>query len=354
MATSDKLDGLERATEQTLGQSPNGAVLAEPAEYDGGGLLRSYWILLGLRHRRLLIWSGLCSMALIFVLTNFVMHTKYRAEAVIRPVSQSGNGLSGLLQSTGLGMGNGLVGVGLDSDLGNNIHDPEELKSILQSYAFTIAMINEEQLGPKLLKGARSLWGFLPGHHRPPTMWNLYRLMSNKFDCDFSVRTGNMTLYFVDKEPEQAQAILGLYIDRLRAQLRARDVRDIGVAAKSLQEEAGGTSDPLLRDDLYDLTARQIKKVRTAEANADFAFAVIEPPYVPPLRYRPMVGLDTVAAGLLIPLIIYAVLVIRDRAPEIRQDFAAAASASRPRTEGSRSVHEIGAPGAEEGRPGML
>ncbi len=83
-----------------------------------------------------------------------------------------------------------------------------------------------------------------------------------------------------------------------------------------------------MRDNLYDLAARQVKKIKTAEANADFAFTVMEKPYTPPSPVQPWVVSDTLFAGIAVPLFIFAVLVVRDLTPRVRKDLEDAAAES--------------------------
>ncbi len=321
MANNEEFNG----SRQSLAQSGDGAFqLGVGAEVESGGILHSYFALLALRHRRLLIATALSSMALVFCLTKFVMHPKYLSSAIIRPNGQNSNSLGGLLQSTGLsGMAN-MSGTGIDSDIGTNVHDPDELVTIMTSYTFTTHLIQAEKLDAGL-RGGHSIWSLLPAFLRPKgrgsPLWNYYVSMSSRFDCENSIRTGNITLTFLDKNPEFANRILRLYIDHLRDQLRAHDMVYDRAAAKSLEQEAATVSDPMLRDDLYDLAARQIKKVGTAEANADFAFTVLEKPFTPPYPAKPWVGLDTLAAGIVLPLFLLAVLAVRDWTPRMRKDL---------------------------------
>jgi hypothetical protein len=327
MADNNQFNG----SDHTSAQSGNGAVeLTEFDRQEGGGIFHSYFVLLAMRYRRLLVSVCVSSMVLVFCLTFFVMHRKYEATAIIRPLGQNQNGLTGLLQGTGLSNMADMSGTGIDSDIGTNIHDPDELVGILTSYTFTTAMIEAENLEPKL--GGRTLWTMLTpflNHEKQGSLWGYYRLMSAAFDCDNSVRTGNITLTYVDKDPEFAKYVLQLYIDRLRGQLRGHDVRYCKDAARALQESAATVTDPMLRDDLYDLAARQIKKVGTAEANADFAFTVIENPYVSPYSVRPWIVIDTLAAGVVFPLFVFLVLVVRDWVPRMRKDLQTAVSESK-------------------------
>ncbi len=331
----------------------NGAIELDDYDREDRSFVNSYWVLLGLRYRRLLVMTAAVSAVLTFCLTFFVMHPKYEASAVIRPNGQNNNSLSGLLQSTGLSNMANMSGVGIDSDIGTNVHDPDELVTILNSYTFTAAMIQSENLASKL-GGGHSIWSLIPFVHRGkgvPSLWRAYLAMSSRFDCENSIRTGNINLTFIDKDPAFAKHVLQLYIDRLREQLRAHDVIYNRAAAKSLEQEAATVTDPMLRDDLYDLAARQIKKTGTAEANADFAFVVLEKPYTSPYPVRPWVVLDTLFAAIAIPLLVFAILAVRDWAPRVKQSLAQAASRSERIPDSIAVSFKTRRPTPEEDRP---
>src|SRR5271170_937923 len=110
-------------SDQEPARSGNGSIsLVSLDEGERAGILHSYFALLALRHRRLLIASSLCAMVAMFCLTFLVVHPKYQATAIIRPIGQNSGGLSGLLQSTGLSGSTNFAGTGIDSDIGTNVH----------------------------------------------------------------------------------------------------------------------------------------------------------------------------------------------------------------------------------------
>jgi hypothetical protein len=185
-------------------------------------------------------------------------------------------------------------------------------------------MIKQEHLAPRLTQGGHFLRRLIPflGPPEPPSLFALYKLMSGRFDCDYSLRTGNINLSFVHKDAGLARTILALYIDRLRDQVRAQTVRDNRAALRSLEQEAGKATDPLLRDQLYQLVAFQTQQVQTAEANADFAFTVLEPAWVPPVPCAPWVALDTVAGGVLGVMMLFCCLAARKLFPQLRKGLA--------------------------------
>ncbi|MGO9607080.1 MAG: Wzz/FepE/Etk N-terminal domain-containing protein [Candidatus Binataceae bacterium] len=243
----------------------------------------------------LIVVTILLTMAATFVVTKFVMKPWYRAEAIIRPVGQNA-----ILQETTGGMMGGIGGssIGglaagiLGTATGN---DAEEYMPILTSFAFTNVLVKQHQLMGHLLAEEGTPLNKLT---EDPD-WVVYRILQRRFECHFAISTGNLTLFYRDQNRSQAERILGFYIDDLREKLRSRQVRDAIAAVASLQEEARQSSDALIRDQLYELIARQVQRQKLAQVQADFAFIELEPPTSPDRRYKPVVWLDCVIMGLL-------------------------------------------------------
>jgi hypothetical protein len=189
----------------------------------------------------------------------------------------------------------------------------------LQSYAFTDSLVRDNHLAPKITKKRSALMLWLRGP-RHLTRWKLYKVMSHHFDCDFSIRTGNLTMTFIDKDPDLARFILRQYIDRLRSQLRREDVQASKVAIKSLQEQAKSSSDPMLSAQLYLTISQQMQQEGTAEMSADYAFEVIEPAVVPDEVYSPWALIDTLAALVVSALTLLIYLYAKDRYRRFKRD----------------------------------
>ena len=259
----------------------------------------------------------------VLILTTCVVLPKYQATALIRPNQQQASGLAGLASAV---LGNGSSsGGGLSSLLGGSssgitTHDPQELIAIMQSFAFTDSLIADNHLASRISNSTSSLILWLRGA-RKPTRWKLYRMVSKRFDCDFSLRTGNLTMTFVDKDPVLARFILHQYIDRLRDQLRKQDVQDSKLAIKSLEAQARSTSDPLLSSELYVTLAQQMQQEEMAEMSADYAFEVIEAPVTPDEIYSPWPFVDTLVALVVCSLILLAYLYGVDRYRRLRRSF---------------------------------
>src|SRR5262249_28304080 len=130
--------------------------------------------------------------------------------------------------------------------------------------------------------------------------WRAYKKMQHRFSCEYSIKTGNVTVYFKARTPAEAERILGYYVEDLREKLRSREVQSAGAAIESMKAEARVTSDALLQAQLYELIAKQMQQLRLAQVEADFAFTVLEPPAAPDKPYSPNVLLWSAIAGFLI------------------------------------------------------
>ncbi len=261
--------------------------------YDEGLELIVYWLLLKSRWRLIAVGTVL-AVAATFLSTAFLMTPYYRATALLRPVGpESGaNKLSGAVAALGVGALGGVA-----AQLGGGGPQGEaaqEYMAILNSYAFTMALVERYRLGPQVIpKRPAWLW---PVRY---SQWRLYRLMQKRFSCEYDRLSGNMTLHFLNPGPAIARRVLELYIEDLREKLRHREIQSAQAAKVSFEEEAKATPDVLLQTQLYELIARQVRRQKLAQVEADFAFVIIDPPVVDEKPYSPKVILDCVLAGIL-------------------------------------------------------
>ncbi|MGH7924669.1 MAG: hypothetical protein ACREQH_08775, partial [Candidatus Binatus sp.] len=156
----------------------------------------------------------------------------------------------------------------------------ERYTAIMNSYAFTTDLVNKYRLEHDIV-GVRS--------KNAPTVtkWSVHTRIKDRFSSEYDFKSGNLTLYFMDPSPAEAQRILGYYLDSLRDKLRNEEVEAGASAAASLEEEVRKTSDALLQTQLYELMARQIQREKIAQVQSDFAFKVVEPPVVPDNYFEP-------------------------------------------------------------------
>jgi len=159
----------------------------------------------------------------------------------------------------------------------------------VESFQFGLAMVRNHHLERALLATKR----WRPWNRHPDPSWEIYRTLQERFSCDYSISTGNLTLYYQDRDRTMAQTILGFYVDDLRAKLREEQVGTTTATAKSLRDEAGSTPDTLLQQQLFQLIAEQLQQQKLAMVDANFAFKVIDAPRASDRPYSPSVLLVT-------------------------------------------------------------
>jgi hypothetical protein len=266
--------------------------------------LSPYLAALGERWRALAAAAMAAAMAAALV-SGLLLPKWYRATAVIRPIATPAveNRIAGVLG--GLGGGLGLSGLAASIGEGGN-NDAEEYLAILRGFDFNVTLAGRHHLTVELLKPG--LLGFLHSSKIGDRDWAVYRVLEKRFDCDYSIKTGNITLSFESHNRADAENILRYYIGDLRDLLRSREIISASSAIDSLKDEANSTPDSLLRSQLYDLVAKQVERKKMAQVEADFAFRVLDPPAASDKPYRPSVLMDSAIAALL-AVIVYSLCV---------------------------------------------
>ena len=304
---------IRRAPHADEGEADIGRARSHYEDYDTVDLtpyifkLRERW--------RTIASAAIAAATMTAVVTGFVLPKWYRASAVIRPISTPAieSRISGLLG----GLGGGGPGVGGFSGLAASIgaggsSDAEEYIAILHGFQFNVTLSRHHHLSDQLLKpssGFLSVLAFWAGNE---PSWKIYRILSKRFDCEYSLKTGDITLNFIARNREDAENILGYYVDDLRDLLRAREVSGASSAIDSLKEEANSTPDSLLRSELYDLVAKQVQRKKIAQVEADFAFRVLDPPAASDQPYRPTVALDMLLVGMLAALASCFIILVKN------------------------------------------
>lgn len=222
------------------------------------------------------------------VVTIFVMSKSYKATTILRPIPKSAmqgrlSGMTGGL-SGGFGSMAGLISGVPGSD------EAQEDMTILKSFSFNTALVEKHNLAKEFSKRSTN-WVFARLDYDDPR-WRAYTRIMRKFSCEFSNKEGNLTLSYEAKSPNEAERILGYYVDDLREKLRSREVQGADEAIDSMKQEARVTSDVLLQTQLYELIAKQLQQVKLAQVQADFAFTVLDPPIAPDKPSHPKPLLD--------------------------------------------------------------
>ncbi|MGD0076435.1 MAG: Wzz/FepE/Etk N-terminal domain-containing protein, partial [Candidatus Binataceae bacterium] len=202
--------------------------------------LRPYLRALRERWRMIAVSTG-AAVVIAGIMSAWALPKWYRATAVIRPISTPAveSRIAGFLGGLGGGaLGGGALG-GLAASLGGagGSSDAEEYTAILRGFQFNIALVQHHQLSGKFLRPLPWPLSMLDSGTSRDPRWKSYRTLMKRFDCEYSIKTGNITIRFTDRKREDAEKILGYYIDDLRDLLRAREISGASAAIASLKEE---------------------------------------------------------------------------------------------------------------------
>jgi hypothetical protein len=287
--------------------------------------LLKYWSLY-VRHWKIIAPLALAAMVAVAAWGKVFATVYYQAMATITPVPPSdfdtGNntGLSSMLGGGGSG-GGGFAS--LLSGGSDNTMISQNYISIMNSFDFTMNLVKRYHLLTRLIAKT----GDDPAAMTP---WNVYQRINGSFGTDYDYKSGNLTLTFISSDPSLARQVLGYYLQALQDKLRSAEVQEAAVAIESLKEEISNTSDTLLQQQLYQLMAYQIQREKLAQMQADFAFKVIEPPFVPGHKYSPTVTMDTLLAGIVVVFICCAFLTFREWLRLARRHLESSAAATMP------------------------
>ncbi len=284
---------------------------------DANASLFGYWLILRPR-LRVVAALTLVVVATVYVLDKYVRTQWYQATAIIRPASREGpiSPLATMIGSTSLAASlSALTNVG---GLGDEIaNDAAKYMTLLKSYGFTVSLVERHNLQPMLYRKSeisRLTHPFAKLPASPETLhWIWYKGMRARFSYHYNEPDGNLILHFMSPDKAEAKQVLRYYISDLRLRLRSRAVEETSGAVSSLESALKETPDPLIEQQLALLVAEQIQQEKTAQAEADFAFAVLEPPFVAQGVYKPNALLQSAVALVLTPLLCLVSIVLYQR-----------------------------------------
>jgi len=246
--------------------------------------------------------------SIIAIAVSFVTPDIYRAGAVITPVKSQdasmGGGSSTLSQQFG-----GLAGITLPDSgstaeiislLGSNILREKVLKrdGVMQMiFAERWDADKKEWRGggrsSSLLDRGKSLLRPSPsaaaasGDGLAPTVWEGIRKLKDMVSVVQSARENTITISADSLRPETSAKMVGFILDTLNEHMSAEAQRVARINRAYLEAQLNSAPDPIIRQKIYGLVARQIEMDMMSEVKENFAFKVIDPPMVPDQRISP-------------------------------------------------------------------
>jgi len=235
-------------------------------------LVRRKWLIIGF-----VFFTGVSAVLISLQMTNI-----YRSEATIaaRETEQStGKTLSGALGGLG-GLVASEIGLGGGSDV-------DKIEVLLKSRRLADLVVEKHNLLPTLFDrkwdAQKKAWSESPA----PTIQEAYRLIKDGLlKVTRDRKTNVITASIEHKDPAFAKAMMQYYITELSEGLRAKVLKDAQENMKFLTEQLDRTTDPLLREKIYGMLAKEIEKDTFARAQTYYGFYVLDPPVAPDLNKK--------------------------------------------------------------------
>ncbi len=258
------------------GSQPKKNTPVKHAEDDEINLLDFFIVLL--KHKMMILAvvaiASVASVAAALLLPNI-----YRSESTIAPSAQE-KGAGGLAALGGFGaMIAAEAGITASGSL-------EQFEVVLKSWELTNSIIKKHDLLPVLFEDSwdteKKKW-----NKDPPKYEDSYKKMHGLLKITADKKKNVIKISFESKNPKIAQNIVNYYIVGLSEFLREQILSDASAHKTQLAEQLAITSDPLLRNRLYDLMAKQIEKETLAKVQKYYSFTVIDPAFVPEMKFKP-------------------------------------------------------------------
>ena len=260
---------------------PSQRYQGEPSDYEDDeiNLLDLFMVLV--RRKRLII--GLTFLTgVAAVIISLQMRNVYRSEATIAPrqIEQSGSkALSGALGGLG-----GLVASEFGLGGGGEV---DKIEVLLKSRQLVHLVVEKHNLMPLLFEdkwdSQKKAWNESPA----PTIQDAYKLIKDGLlKVTRDRKTDVITVSIEHKNPQFARSVADYYLTELSEGLRAKVLKDAQENMRFLKEQLDRTTDPLLREKIYGMLAKEIEKDTFARAQTYYGFYVLDPPIAPDLNKK--------------------------------------------------------------------
>lgn len=238
----------------------------------------------------------------------------YQSTAVISPINSKesgGGGMSALAQQFG-----GLPGISLPGS-----SSASEITNLLKSNILREKIIERYNLLPVLFddkwdeekkdwkRGERSSFTLNPSvlmqkvmavikpktqnpesgvqNYGIPAVWDGLRMLNKIVRVADNKKENTITISVEFYDPEMAGKMIEYFLAALTDHMSGEAKRVASTNRKYLEEQLWTTTDPLIKQKIYNLIAQQIETSMMSEVKENFAFKVIDPPKAPDRKINP-------------------------------------------------------------------
>lgn len=202
----------------------------------------------------------------------------YQATAVISPVSEekTSGGLAILSQQFG-----GLPGISIPPSTSSS-----EIMNLLKSNMIREKMMERYDLLSVLVTN-KSNNDSKNRINKTPTVWDGLRSLNNIIKINNNTKDNTISISAEFHSPETTVKLVNYLLTTLTEFMSSEAKKAALTKRRYLEEQLRSTSDPLIRQKIYNLISQQVETAMMSEMREDFAFKVIDPPRVPDRKIRP-------------------------------------------------------------------
>src|SRR4030066_770084 len=221
--------------------------------------LLDYWRVIW--KRKILIISVVFLITLLSVIISLYAVEVYQTTAIISPLREEkgGGGMSLLSQQFG-GLGS-IAGISLPSSKSST-----EIMNLLNSNMIREKMIEKYNLLPVLFSKNwdkdKKEW-----INKPPTMWNGIRALSSIIKVTNNIKENTISLSAEFHDPEITVVLVDDLLSTLSDYMGNESKRSAIIKRRYLEEQLRSTSDPLIRQKIYNLISQQVETAMMSEMN---------------------------------------------------------------------------------------
>lgn len=271
----------------------------------------------------IIVWAAAITLATAFA--SLLMTDIYRVTAVITPVGREfagGGELSALTQQLGGFAGPMLSGSGSASEITSLLNSNILREKVIERNNLLPVLFSErwdeekKDWKPQSRAALTRLRGLIGGAVRgtgprgeaeggaapgddayggAPTAWDGIRVFDEIVRVTHNVKDSTITVTVEYNDPLWSARIAEFFLSTLTAHMSGEAKRVAETNRKYLEVQLWSTTDPIIRQKIYNLIAQQIEISMMSEVKENFAFKVIDPPKAPDKKAKPrrlrMVGL---------------------------------------------------------------
>jgi uncharacterized protein involved in exopolysaccharide biosynthesis len=228
------------------------------------------------RHKKLIMITVIVAVAATGII-SFLSPRIYEAKAVIMPVAQQQeqNGMSAIASQFGI--------------TSTQTSGASEIVSLLRSTILMERVIKKYDLLPVFFGREDN------GKGEAEKIWDGIRYLKNNiYTVTDNKREGIIELSVEFKDPEMSARIVTFILTELTDYMSSEAKRVAETNKRYLESLIDKNADPLIKQKIYTLIARQIEISMMAEVKENFAFKILDPPKIPDRKIKPAIRMNIV------------------------------------------------------------